>query len=77
MPRGGSYGLLLRAMGRASTGLSWRCRLAVATDIGARVLGVTIARLSPVLPQPILRRVSAQRWFYAQSDNMTKRDELT
>lgn len=67
MPRGSGYGSLVRSMGRASARVSWRGRLAVAADVCARGIGVIMARLSPVIPQPLLRRLSAQRWFYTRS----------
>lgn len=76
MSHASAYGSLLRSIALASGRLSWRDRLGVATDISARVLGVMIARLSPLLPQPILCRVSRQRWFLAKSGRVRKRDAL-
>ena len=76
MPGIGGYLPLLRSLSRARRHTSWRGRLALGADLGARAVGVVLARLSPLMPRPMLRRVSAQRWFYAHSATSTSVDRV-
>ena len=60
------YRQLLSSLQKECGGAPPRTLLAVPLDLAARALGVALASVGPFLPIWLLRRISTQRWYFAE-----------